>query len=116
MIKKSVSFEDYALAKAGNEDKSYSEIMDIAWKNSRGDSKIKKYFSDVAFVAAIGAVSFIAVKSVTLYSPMPIAGAFEPQDLVTIKEVISSAIKPEHISTFTDKFIETFARLSILGL
>lgn len=38
---KSVSFEEYSLARMGNEDKRYGEIIDIAWKNT-DESKLRK--------------------------------------------------------------------------
>lgn len=39
---KSITFYDYALAKKGNEHKSYSEIFDIAWKNSDEGLRVRE--------------------------------------------------------------------------
>lgn len=39
---KSITFYDYALAKKGNEHKSYSEIFDIPWKNSDKGLRVRE--------------------------------------------------------------------------
>lgn len=113
---KSVSFEDYALARVGNEDKSYGEIIDIAWKSSNESLKIKKYCDDAIFFVAIGALSFVVAKSFTIYPPMPLVGDFEPTNLVAIKEAVSDIIKSEHISMFNRTFLDSFAKLLAFGL
>lgn len=69
--KKSVSFEDYALARVGNEDKTYGEVLDIAWENSK---ERKEQMEDL--ISKIVLVSFVALIPIQLVS-IPIADTRE---------------------------------------
>lgn len=64
---KTVSFEDYALAKIGNENKSYGEIIDIAWRNSEEYLSIKKSRQKTIKFLSIGC--FALLTSTLVLSP-----------------------------------------------
>lgn len=64
---KSVSFSDYALAKIGNENKSYGEIIDIAWRNSEEYLRSKKSRQKTIKFLSIGC--FALLTSTLIFSP-----------------------------------------------
>lgn len=60
MKMKTISFEEYALAKIGNENKSYSDIFNIAWKNSEEGLRNKRLKHNILKALSVGCFSFVA--------------------------------------------------------
>lgn len=54
MKTKAITFEEYAVYKKGNEDKSYGEIFDLAWKNSQEGRLRQKYNQNIVRFLSIG--------------------------------------------------------------
>lgn len=57
---KTISFEEYALAKIGNENKSYNDIFNIAWKNSEEGLRRKRLRQNTLKALSVGCFSLIA--------------------------------------------------------
>lgn len=79
---KSITFEDYALAKKGNEHKSYGEIFDIAWENSEEGIRARESRKKITSLLFAGCVLMLPSVLACIPSTRVFASTLDMDSLV----------------------------------
>lgn len=81
MKMKSVTFEDYAKAKIGNESKTYGQLIDIAWRNSEEGLRLKKSRQKTVKIFTVGCLAVLSSTLVLSPSTKAFADVLGVQEL-----------------------------------
>lgn len=99
MKMKSVTLEEYFKSKEGNENKSYGELIDIAWENSEERMKQKLYGDTIFLLVAFCGASYVFAKTPDLFLPMPLSGDNFIKELRGINNILSKLAHFESMFT-----------------